>query len=255
MVANLLGKSDIPAKVEGEYLQGGVGELQALGIVRVMVHDADEERARTIIKQWEARQPASEDPDRYSARTGSRLAWFLIGILVGGSTAGFTVYSIYNYPISYERIDYNGDGLTDSITKYKDQRIDQTKFDRNFDGNYDTIASFNRKGYIAASDSDLDFDGEFETKTFYRNGAAFRQESDTNADGAIDYVATYRFGRLREVELISPAEGNPTKRQHYRHDRLQSADYDSDGDGEFEVHYEYDFLEEIVAVERTSNSN
>jgi len=249
MVANLLEHADIPAQVEGGYLQGGVGELQALGIVRVMVDEADEERARTIIEHWEAKQPASEDPDRFRARTGPGLAWFVIGILVGGVTAGFTVYSIYNYPISYEQIDYNGDGLTDSVAKYRDDRITQTKYDQDFDGTYDTIANYNRKGHIATAESDLDFDGEFDTKTFYRNGTALRQESDTNGDGHIDYVATYRYGRLSEVELISPADGNPTKRQYYRNDRLQSADYDSDGDGDFEVHYEYDFLEEVAAVE------
>ena len=39
MILNLLEQSSLSARIDGEYLQGGVGELQAIGIVRVMVDE------------------------------------------------------------------------------------------------------------------------------------------------------------------------------------------------------------------------
>ncbi|WP_456405847.1 putative signal transducing protein [Thiolapillus sp.] len=41
----------IEAEVGGDYLQGAMGELPALGIVRVFVHEKDEIRARKLIKE------------------------------------------------------------------------------------------------------------------------------------------------------------------------------------------------------------
>jgi hypothetical protein len=61
VVRNLLESESIPAFIQGEYLQGGVGELAASGFVKVSVHDADAARARTIIRAWEAAQPADEE--------------------------------------------------------------------------------------------------------------------------------------------------------------------------------------------------
>ncbi len=41
----------IAAKVGGDYLQGAMGELPALGIVKVFVAEADEIRARKLIQE------------------------------------------------------------------------------------------------------------------------------------------------------------------------------------------------------------
>lgn len=40
--------------ITGEYLQGGVGDLQVHGLARVMVTDADAERARRVIRDYES---------------------------------------------------------------------------------------------------------------------------------------------------------------------------------------------------------
>jgi len=41
MILDLLNQEGIEGRVEGEYLQGGVGELQAINIVRVVVGESD----------------------------------------------------------------------------------------------------------------------------------------------------------------------------------------------------------------------
>lgn len=61
LIKDLLNQSHIEARVDGEYLQGGVGELQASGIVRVMINDEDHDLAIKIIRQWEAHLPSANE--------------------------------------------------------------------------------------------------------------------------------------------------------------------------------------------------
>lgn len=56
LVLHLLEHSGIHAKIFGEHLQGGIGEIQTMGLVRVMVDDASYEQARQIVKHWEAQE-------------------------------------------------------------------------------------------------------------------------------------------------------------------------------------------------------
>jgi hypothetical protein len=54
LIRDMLEREDIFVRVDGELLQGGVGELQALGLVRVLVPEAHVSRAREIIaQQWD----------------------------------------------------------------------------------------------------------------------------------------------------------------------------------------------------------
>lgn len=54
MIKDLLHMQDIAAFVHGEHLQSGVGMLQAMDLVQVIVDDADYAAARVIIDEWEA---------------------------------------------------------------------------------------------------------------------------------------------------------------------------------------------------------
>ena len=54
LVMHQLQQAGIDARIEGEYLQGGIGELPAAGNVRVMVNLKDEAEARLVIADWEA---------------------------------------------------------------------------------------------------------------------------------------------------------------------------------------------------------
>ncbi len=54
LVMHQLQQAGINARIEGEFLQGGVGELAAMGNVRVLVDEQDVEEARLVIADWEA---------------------------------------------------------------------------------------------------------------------------------------------------------------------------------------------------------
>lgn len=60
LILNLLEQTGLSARIDGEYLQGGVGEIQTTGIVRVMVEEADYADAMTIINAWDVKTPESE---------------------------------------------------------------------------------------------------------------------------------------------------------------------------------------------------
>ena len=54
LVMHQLQQAGIDARIEGEYLQGGIGELPAAGNVRVVVDEKDLAEARSVIADWEA---------------------------------------------------------------------------------------------------------------------------------------------------------------------------------------------------------
>ena len=54
LIKNLLEQQEIPAYVFGDYLQGGVGEIPAIGLVTVNVSDSDYARAKEIVDEWDA---------------------------------------------------------------------------------------------------------------------------------------------------------------------------------------------------------
>jgi len=82
MILNLLQQQGITGRIEGEYLQGGIGELQAMGFVRVLVSDEDYAVAKKIISEWEAIQPAMEVV-KPEARPFGGLQIFVMGVIVG----------------------------------------------------------------------------------------------------------------------------------------------------------------------------
>ncbi len=61
LVKHQLQQAGISAEIQGEYLQGGVGELAAIGNVRVMVPEKDLAAARQVITDWEAADPDSNN--------------------------------------------------------------------------------------------------------------------------------------------------------------------------------------------------
>lgn len=53
LIADLLEQHKIDCRIEGEYLQGGIGELQAMGLLRIWVNEKDAREASLIIQEWE----------------------------------------------------------------------------------------------------------------------------------------------------------------------------------------------------------
>ncbi|MDH5179384.1 MAG: DUF2007 domain-containing protein [Gammaproteobacteria bacterium] len=63
LLQGILQQEGIPCQISGEYLQGGVGELPPIGIVRLTVDEADLPRAEAVIRGWEAGEYALDDSD------------------------------------------------------------------------------------------------------------------------------------------------------------------------------------------------
>jgi hypothetical protein len=83
MIANLLEQQRLMTRIDGEHLAGGIGDLPAAGLVRVMVNEDDFDRAREIIREWEA---ASPPPAEYAAPKRSNAPfWFLLGLMTGAA--------------------------------------------------------------------------------------------------------------------------------------------------------------------------
>ena len=241
MILNLLQQEGINGRVEGEYLQGGVGELQAINIVRVVVDESDYKRAILIISDWESKQP-DKTPEKKPAQKSSRIGLgFLLGLFVGIGS----MYWAYNSPVTSDGIDYNSDGQLDEKWIYKDDRITRVNIDRNKDGEFDLIYKYDRKGVIYRSESDDNFDGTYETTHKFKNGVVYLQESDLNKDGKIDYRVFFKNSLIDEIEILDPNSNLPRKLQKYVMNKLVSAKYDSNGDGVFDMNYEYDFYEEV----------
>lgn len=85
MLVDVLSQTGIAARIEGAYLQGGIGELQALGVVRVMVDEQDYNRAREVADQWDATPvPTNNEGSTASSAKSARVLW---GVLIGAAAA------------------------------------------------------------------------------------------------------------------------------------------------------------------------
>ncbi len=240
MILNLLKQAGLSARIDGEYLQGGVGELPAIGLIRVMVDEADYTEARSIIQKWDSSQP-TDTPNTTARKKGSFGPW-AFGVLCG--LTALTIY--YHTPITEDGIDYDGDGALDEKWTYKNDRLSKTELDRNFDGKVDFIYLFDRHGFVKSSSSDEDFNGTFETDTHYDYGNAIWQKSDTTGDGFKDYQITFGNGTMETISFIDPATKNVVKLQEYGPFKLKTARVDTTGDGVLDTTYQYDSIEEIT---------
>ena len=58
VIKGVLEQHEIPAYIQGEHLQSGVGEIHSVtSLVKINVDNANYEAARKIIKEWEAAEP------------------------------------------------------------------------------------------------------------------------------------------------------------------------------------------------------
>ena len=246
MIINLLEQSEIEAHIHGEHLQGGVGELQAVGIVRVMVNEADQIKAHQIIELLESRQPTQQTDAPYkSVKRPIGIGKYFIGLAIGIVITAF----YYNTPTTYDGIDYNGDGVLDEKWVFKHYRMHRTETDRNFDGKVDYIHEFNSKGIIKQSLVDDDFNGTFETIIGYRNGSALIQKSDYDNDGFEEYRIMYTDGVLDKIKYYNPSTEGVIKVQYYEAGKVARSERDSDGDDVIDTITKYDEIEEIVSSE------
>jgi hypothetical protein len=240
MILNLLLQEGCEARVDGEFLQGGIGELQTLNLVRVRVSDADFEAARAIIAEWEARQPESDAVHPPRRRSSATALGFILGVVAGA--AG--MHWVYHAPLSRAGLAFDLDESLDGRRLQGSQHPARTTHDRDGDGRPDLQRHFDRSGLLWRSDADQDFDGVYETRDHYANGVRRLREADVDGDGAVDFRAHFRHGVLTETEILDPDNGLARKRQRYCKGKRVASGYDADGDGIMDVERVYDFFEE-----------
>lgn len=246
MLLDLLRQQGFTGRVDGEYLQGAIGELPAAGLVRVMVEEQDYAAAKAVIEKWDAVQPLHE-PLPVDRKAGSRFNIFMIGLCAGIALA----YAYYQSPVSREGVDHNGDGVLDDRWSYaRSDRPLTNEVDRNLDGKIDYVAGFNRFGTIASVESDDDFNGVFESRTTYRQGNAELSETDTNGDGFRDLKTNFEYGVVISTEYIYPATGLPYRMEYFRLGKMTHAELDSDKDGKMDKRIRYDEAGEMSSVEK-----
>ncbi len=241
MISNLLQQVGIDARIDGEYLQGGVGELQAMGFVRVLVDDNDYKIAQQIIESWDTNHKDSVKTIPPKSKSSGPVIGLFIGLLIGAGTT----FLLYNTPVSNDGIDYNDDGKLDEKWVYRDNRISRGETDRNLDGNIDAIHKYNIKGRIYKTESDENFDGIFESTVTYKRGNPVLQTADTDQDGIIDNKSYFTNGVLTEIEILGPTSSSPKKKQKYEMYKLISSEFDSNGDGVYDTQYTYDYYEQL----------
>ncbi len=245
MILDLLRQQGLAGRVDGEYLQGGIGELPAAGLVRVMVEEQDYAAAKALIEQWDAAQPLHE-PAPADRTRGSRLNVFMIGLLAGAALS----IAYYQSPVTTQGTDHNGDGVLDDRWTYAgSDRILKNEVDRNLDGKIDTITGYGRIGTIESGESDDNFDGVFESRMTYRRGNPELIEVDTNGDGYRDLKTNFENGVLVSTEYIHPSTGRARKIEYFALGKITHAESDTDKDGRMDKRITYDEIGEISTVE------
>jgi hypothetical protein len=244
MLHDLLKQEGISSRVDGAYLQGGVGELPAAGFVRLVVDDADYARARSVIERWEATEIS--EPSTAPGRPTNAFAAGLAGLLAGALAA----YAFFHVPARTDGRDYNHDGQLDERWNYSAHgAFLGTRVDRNLDGKVDYIDHADSRGELESAESDDDFDGVFETTYRFRAGSVESSESDTDGDGVIDLRSAFNHGVLASEEHIDPYTARPTRVDHYRLGRVTHSELDSNGDGTLDTRRSYSTSGKVVREE------
>ncbi len=243
MVLHLLQQQGLQGRVDGEYLQGGVGELPAAGLVRVVVDEADYDAARAVVTAFEAAQPATTTPP--PTRGPSRVAWAGVGIVLGALLS----WAALRVPATQDGLDHDHDGVLDERWFYSlsGQPL-RVETDRNFDHQTDHIAHYER-GVPASAESDDDFDGRFETRLFMRAGIVERSETDADGDGFNERTSSYRHGVIERSTTWAPSTGLALRVEHFKLGQLTEAEQDTDLDGRLDTRLRYGPLGELLARE------
>lgn len=56
IVKGLLEQHGVSARIDGEYLQGGIGELPPMGLITVSVAEEDYDNALSLVSEYETKE-------------------------------------------------------------------------------------------------------------------------------------------------------------------------------------------------------
>jgi len=245
MIVHLLERSEIKASIEGEHLQGGVGELPAHGNIRVVVESGDAVAARKIIEEWDANRPTEQTTPTQEVRKSSYSG--IIAFLAGAGIASAFLLWAYNSPFDTRTADYNRDGYPDEWVYWRGETVSRIDVDRNHDGEVDAKYDYSARNSVEKGEFDNDFDGTFEYVSEYKYAQPYFDEIDVNGDGQPDRRYHYSDGVLTRIDMFRPSTRIVRKSQTYENGvKLIEARWDSDNDGMLDVLITYGPFEEEI---------
>lgn len=244
MILHLLQGAGIEGQVLGEHLQSGVGELPAVGLVRVVVADDREAEARDIIDEWERTQPPAPAAPVAASAQWPRVA---LGFLAGGFCGAFIVWWALRTPIGQYTEDYDRNGIVDAVVRHAGPITTEMAFDRNEDGRHDMRVEYDHRGLMTKMPQDDDFDGRFELTSFFHKEVVARTEWDRDGDGSPDMTCRYELGVITECQFRD-VMGRVVKRESYTAGIRTRVELDTDADGTFDVSRELDWMGEAAGV-------
>ena len=247
MIKDLLLQAGINAFVEGDYLQGGVGELPAAGFIRVTVNDADWSSARNVIETWEARETSQNThPDPEYNTSKKRFLNSLLAMTIGLAIGGSVVHYFQRNPHTTHNSDYDGDGIQEEQYIYRGSRLVEVRLDRNRDTRHDAILYYDRSALLFKESLDNNFNGVFETHCHYQYKLLRECTVDRDENKTIDETLVYRNGVL-STRMFFNVDGSLVKQLYYENLRLTKAEQDSNLDGSLDTGIDYDRFENPLA--------
>jgi len=248
MILGLLAQAGIEGQVLGEFLQGGIGDLPAAGLVSVVVSDTDFVPARIIVEDWNAKpahnptQPSSNP--RKSVSLGQAVLFVAIGLALGiASTRSYFLASLNS-----QGVDYNNDGQLDDFWYYSGNRIQRIESDLNKDGKIDVVIDYDLSGHPQKSRDDIDFDGKFDTLSIFEQGVIVKTDYDKDHDGRNEAVEIFQNGNLKLRDFFVSPSTLVKKRQRFKNGSLTESELDTDNDGIFDRLIRYDEIGEIIST-------
>lgn len=238
MLVHMLEQQGVEARLDGEYLQGGVGELPAAGLVTVRVEEADYEKAKDIIQEWEQAQPRSTEAETGKSRYGT-------SFFSGAATGAFFAWLILSDSNPLAGMDQNRDGFLEEKYSFLGQKVTQRKSDRNGDQVYDAIVDWNKNGQVSQVQLDNNFDGIFDLQIRYTKGYP-RTKTYLDRNSEPVKVEYFDRGVLKKSEIFQSGTRKVVKRHFYSKGKLISSEYDSNADGEMDWQDNFDYYENSV---------
>jgi hypothetical protein len=155
--------------------------------------------------------------------------------------------------------DVDGDKKPDVTKLYETREVNGQKVqilackqvDLNHDEKIDIVYHYDQNGVLTFEEFDLDFDGRFETWTYYQGGQKVREDRDINYDGRPDLSEYYEGGRKVRVEVDSNHDGKIDQWEYYENGKLDRIGYDTTGQGRAD---KWDRAPEDLSGGATSNA-
>jgi len=254
LIRQMLEAEGIPAFIQGEYLQGAVGELPANTEVFVQVADENAIAARAIVDEWDSAEPESDiaesmttsvpvlQPRGMSIFTTTML--LLTGIVIGAAA----MWAVQNRPSEGPAIDHDGDGHVDERLFMAGDRVARVDQDRNRNETADQRFHYDANGMLEKIESDDDFNGHFERIDTLRKNQMAGTSIDFDRDGHRDARAEYMLGVIYREEWFDKND-NVVRWVQYEDGAPKTGEFDSDGDGRLDTARRYDRRGEIIASE------